>query len=198
MHHGNYENWEITQCWRNGTTKSKKNLNTRRKGNVQILGNIINRHHQTRGDERKKLKKSISGKRESYSKPNYLTGTFVKYSWSGPEKKFNKWLREENQWWCIRLYIPRYDIDRLYVSRKEVGRGLAIIEDSIYASIQQLEDYIAMLGGRLITAIRNNTNNTWINRMKITRKNKNERKNSCMDIMSDKQVISHMRKFGCD
>ena len=37
---------------------------------------------------------------------------------------------------------PRDDVDRLYVSRKEGERGLAIIEDSVEASIQQLEDYI--------------------------------------------------------
>ena len=35
---------------------------------------------------------------------------------------------------------PWEDIDRLYVSRKEDGRGLASIEDSVYTSIQQLED----------------------------------------------------------
>ena len=33
---------------------------------------------------------------------------------------------------------PRDDIDKLYVSRKEVGRGLASIEDSVDTSIQQL------------------------------------------------------------
>ena len=37
---------------------------------------------------------------------------------------------------------PRNDVDRLYVSRKEGGRGLASIEDSLDASIQRLEDYI--------------------------------------------------------
>ena len=37
---------------------------------------------------------------------------------------------------------PRDDVDRLYVSRKEGGRGLASIEDNVDASIRQLEDYI--------------------------------------------------------
>ena len=37
---------------------------------------------------------------------------------------------------------PRDDIDRLYESRKEGRRGLEIIEDSVDASIQRLEDYI--------------------------------------------------------
>ena len=37
---------------------------------------------------------------------------------------------------------PRYDAERLYVSRKEGGRGLSSIEDSVDASIQRLEHYI--------------------------------------------------------
>ena len=37
---------------------------------------------------------------------------------------------------------PRDDVERLYVSRKEGGRRLASIEDSIDASIQRLEDYL--------------------------------------------------------
>ena len=36
----------------------------------------------------------------------------------------------------------RENVDRLYVSRKEGGRGLACIEDSVGTSIQLLEDYI--------------------------------------------------------
>ena len=48
----------------------KKNMNARRKGNIQIIRNIGIRHRQTNEDERKKLKKNISGERESYSKPN--------------------------------------------------------------------------------------------------------------------------------
>ena len=35
---------------------------------------------------------------------------------------------------------PRYDVDRLYVSRKEGGRGFAGTEDTVDASIQRLED----------------------------------------------------------
>ena len=36
----------------------------------------------------------------------------------------------------------RYDIHRQHVSRKEGGRELASIEDSVDASIQRLENYI--------------------------------------------------------
>ena len=91
--------------------------------------------------------------------------------YSGP---FLKWTRDELRKMDQRtrklmtmhkaLY-PRDDVDRLYVSRKEGGRGLASIEDSVDASIQRLEDYIEKHEGGLITAIRNNTDNTIDNRM---------------------------------
>ena len=71
---------------------------------------------------------------------------------------------------------PRDDVDRLYVLRKEGGRGLASIEDSMDASIRRLEDYIEKHKGGLITAIKNNTGNTMDNRMSITRKQKWEEK----------------------
>ena len=71
---------------------------------------------------------------------------------------------------------PRDDVDRLYVSRKEGGRGLANIEDSVDASIQRLKDYIQKHDGGLVTATRNDTENTMNNRMTITRKQKWEGK----------------------
>ena len=71
---------------------------------------------------------------------------------------------------------PRNDIDRLFVSIKEEGRGLASIEDSLDTSIQWIEDYIEKHGGRLITSTRNNTDNMRTNRMEITRKQKREEK----------------------
>ena len=36
---------------------------------------------------------------------------------------------------------PKDDVDRLYVPRKEGGRGITSIEDNIDALIQRLEDY---------------------------------------------------------
>ena len=71
---------------------------------------------------------------------------------------------------------PSDDVDRLYVSRKEGGRGLARIEDSVDASIQRLKDYIRKQVEGLITATRNETENTMNNRMTITRKQKWEGK----------------------
>ena len=67
---------------------------------------------------------------------------------------------------------PRDDVDRLYVSRKEGGRGLTSIEDNIDALIQQLEDYIHKCRERLITVTKSNTDNTRTNRTTITRKQK--------------------------
>ena len=54
---------------------------------------------------------------------------------------------------------PRDDVDR-----KEVGRGLTSIEDSFDASIQRLRDYIEKYEGGLITAIRNESDNTMDNK----------------------------------
>ena len=69
----------------------------------------------------------------------------------------------------------RDDVDRLYLSRTKGGRGLASIEDNVGASIQ-LEDYIEKHKGGLITATKNDTDNTKNNRMTITRKQKWEGK----------------------
>ena len=71
---------------------------------------------------------------------------------------------------------PRDDVYRLYVSRKEGGRGLASIEDIVNALIQRLEDYIEKHEGGLITIIKSATDNTMDNRMTITRKQKWEEK----------------------
>ena len=69
----------------------------------------------------------------------------------------------------------RDDVDRIYVPRKEGGRGLASIEHSVDTSIQRLEDYIEKHERGLITAIRNNTYHTIDNRMTITWKQKWEK-----------------------
>ena len=55
---------------------------------------------------------------------------------------------------------PRDDVNRLYVSRKEGGRGLASIEDNVDESIQRLEDYREKPERGQITTIRNDTDNT--------------------------------------
>ena len=68
---------------------------------------------------------------------------------------------------------PRDDIDRLYASGKEGGRGLANIEDSNNVSIQRLEDYIKKGEEKLITAANNSTDSIRTNRTATkTRKKK--------------------------
>ena len=69
-----------------------------------------------------------------------------------------------------KAWHPRDDIDRLYVSRKERGGGIASTKDSADALIQQLEDYIEKHKEELIKATRNDTDNMKTNRMTITRK----------------------------
>ena len=44
MRHDNNEKCKTTKDERNRTTKSRKNQNARRKGNLQVLGNIGSRH----------------------------------------------------------------------------------------------------------------------------------------------------------
>ena len=91
----------------------------------------------------------------------------------------------------------RADVVRLYVSRKEVGRGLTIIEDSVDASIQRLVDYIQKRGGRLITATRNNTDKMRTNRTTITRKQKWEEKHLNGRFKRLISNISHEKTWTC-
>ena len=102
--------------------------------------------------------------------------------YSGP---FLKWTREELKQMDQRTrklmtmhkaLHPRDDFDRLYASRKEGGRELASIEDTVDASIQRLEDYIEKHERGLITTIRNDTDNTRDKRVTTTRKQKWEGK----------------------
>ena len=81
--------------------------------------------------------------------------------YSGP---FLKWTREELKQMDQRTrklmtmhkaLHPRDDAGRLYISRKEGGRGLSSIEEAVDAAIQRLEDYIEKNERGLITTIRN-------------------------------------------
>ena len=105
--------------------------------------------------------------------------------YSGP---FLKWTREElkqmdqrtrKRMTMHKALHTRDDVDGLYVSRRAGGRGLASIEDSVDASIQRLEDYIGKHERGVISAIRNNIDNTMDNRMTITRKQKMENWDWC-------------------
>ena len=65
---------------------------------------------------------------------------------------------------------PRYDVNRLYVSRKEGGKRPASIENSVDTSMQKLEDNLQKHDGGLMTAIRNDTDYTMDKRITITKK----------------------------
>ena len=102
--------------------------------------------------------------------------------YSGP---FLKWTREKLRQMDQRtrklmtmhkgLHL-KDDVHRLYVPRKEGRRGLTNIENGVDSSIQRLEDYTEKHERGLITAIRNNTDNTIDNRMTKTRQQKWEEK----------------------
>ena len=64
---------EENDSWRKEYNyKYKNNQDGQRKENLQIVRNIGNGHHQTSGDERKKLTKGISGEWGNYWKTNYI------------------------------------------------------------------------------------------------------------------------------
>ena len=105
------------------------------------------------GRTRKLLETKLSS-RNLIKGINTWVVSLVRYS-----EPFLKWTRDELKEMDQRTrklmtmhkaLHPKNNVDRLYVSRKEGGRGLASIEDTVDASIQRLEDYIK------------NTNEDWL------------------------------------
>ena len=125
--------------------------------------------------------------------------SFVRYS--GPFLKWTRGVlkqidqRTRTQMTMHMALYPRDDVDRLYVSRKEGGRGLASIEDSVDASIQWHEDYIKKYEGAVITATKNVTDNTKTNRMTISRKQKWEEKQLYVRLKRLINNISHEKTW---
>ena len=71
MCHANNENRKTISVGRNGTTKSRKNLNVGGKGILQSV--MMEADTIKHAGWKKKLKKNnTSGKRENYLKPNYI------------------------------------------------------------------------------------------------------------------------------
>ena len=104
-------------------------------------------------------------------------------SYSGP---FLKWTRDELKQMDQRTrklmtmhkaLHPRDDVDRRFKERERKRTEEDSIEDNVDASIQQLKDYIQKHEGGLITATRNETENTMNKTMTITRKQKWEGNN---------------------
>ena len=124
---------------------------TREKKTCKYFGifDLGSLHHQTSGEERKN-KESVSQKNQKatrdktiWQKPNQEKNTWlvliVRYS-----VPFLKWTRQELKqidqktrklMTTNRVLHPRNNVDRLYVSKKEGGRRLARIEDSVDVSI---------------------------------------------------------------
>ena len=132
-----------------------------------------------------------------YQRDNYPGYALVSYS--GP---FLKWTRKKNYKMdqksrkLITMHKAFHLKDgRLYVPRKEGGRGLISIEDIVDASIQRLEEYIYKRGGRLISAIRSNTYDARISRTTITRKQKWEEKQLYRRFEPLIRIISHKRTW---
>ena len=142
---------------------------------VEIKDKIMKEYLRTR----KLLETKLSG-RKLIKGINTWAVSLVRYS--GP---FVKWTREEiNQMdqrtrklmTVHKALHHREDVDRRYVSRKEGGRGLASVEDSVDSSILRLDDYTEKHEGGMITVIKNDTDNTMANRITITRKQRWEEK----------------------
>ena len=64
-----------------------------------------------------------------------------------------------------RALHPNSDLDRLYIPRKEGGRGLISIEDCIELAIRDLEGYVHGSEDRLIQAVRGDKETEKIRRL---------------------------------
>ena len=97
---------------------------------------------------------------------------------------FLKWMRELHQMdqrtrklTIHKALRPRYDVDRLHVTRNEGGKELASIQGSIDALRQRLEDYTLLKSAEEdLTETRYNANDTSINRRENNQKTKMGRK----------------------
>ena len=105
---------------------------------------------------KEKIKKEYLRRTRKLIRPKLLSRNLIEGLdiWAVPlvrySRTFLKWTREKvlkmdqrtRKLMTMRKALhPSDDIDSLYVSRKEGVRGLTNIEDSVDASIQQLEDY---------------------------------------------------------
>ena len=170
---------------------NQDNLRTlEKKQNNKYLG-ILEDDTIKQVDMKNKIQKEYLRRTRKVLKTKLSSRNLIKgiYTWAVPlvrySRPFHKRTREELKQMdkrtsklmpMYKALHPRDDVDRLYVSRKEGGRGLVSTEDSIDASIQRLEEYMQKHDGGLITAIRNDTDNTKDERMTITRKQKWEGK----------------------
>ena len=144
-------NDKIRTLWENETYKYLGILEADTIKQVQMKNKI-------RKEYLRRTRKLLETKLSSRNLIKRINTWAVPLVWySGP---FLKWTRDELKQMDQRTrklmtmhqaLHPRDDVDRLYDSRKEGGRGLASIEDSVDASIQRLEDFT-----------QKNTNEDWL------------------------------------
>ena len=133
MWHDCKEKWQTTYDWRNGTTKSREDLNTRRKRNVQILGileaDTIKQMEMKNKIQKECLRRTRKLVETELSSGNLIKGMhtrdvfLVRYLWP-----FLKWTRDELKKMDERtrkLMImnktlhPIDDDDRLYIYQEK-------------------------------------------------------------------------------
>ena len=78
MCHANDEKWEMTNDGSNRSTKSRKNQNAQRKGNLKYLG-ILEEDTIKQAEMKEKNFKNILGEQENYLKPNYIAVILSKW-----------------------------------------------------------------------------------------------------------------------
>ena len=84
------------------------------------------------------------------------------------------------------MHKALHKMDRLYVSIKEMGRGLTSVEDFVLTSIQGFGDYIKRNKGKQITAADNSVGivSTDKKQQKKYVGHRNGKKNNCKYIVS--------------
>ena len=194
----------------NTNKQIKKRINNKKK-KIKILGEketykclgLLEANSIKQVEMKEQIKKEYRRRRENYSKSNCCRKLIKRINaWAVPLVRYSgpllEWTREKLKqidqrtrkiMTMHKALHPRDDVDKLYMSRKEGERGLANIQDSVDALIQKLEDYIKKRSGRLVIATKNNTDNTRINRTKITRK-QNGKINNCTNISGDKRNLT--------
>ena len=165
-------------------------INARRKPNQQILGNL-EADTIKQGQIKDKIQKEYLRRTRKLIETKFSSRNFFKGINSGAVRylgPFPKLTRDElkqihqrtrNLMTTHKALHPRDDVDRLYVSRKEEEeegrkrrRRTCQHRRQHWQPIQRLENYIRKHKRGLITAIRNNTDNTMDNKITIIRKQK--------------------------
>ena len=199
MHPGNNKKQETTRDGRNETTNLGKNWTVGKKETNKYLG-ILKANTIKQLEMKEKFLKEYTRRTRKLLETKLYCRNITKRinTWAVPLVRYSgpflKRSREElkqidqetrKQMTMHKALHLRDDVDRYYVSRKEGGRRLTSIKDSVDVSRQRLEDYIEKRGGRLITATSNNSDNTRTNRTEITRKQN----------LEEKQLYRHFKRL---